>query len=632
MKLRFFDFEVFPNWWCCVIGDEPDDWKTFNEDIKSSFVYISSDDENAREKLMALLKEPGYCITGYNIKHYDLMIANGIYQGFTPQQIRMINDIIINPRDAYKSKEHLRMMPFTKKTLSGVVFQDLMDDAVGSLKEKEAILGLDILESSVSFDKEDLTEEDKADVLYYCRHDVYSAMVWFDMIVRPYTETKMATAKAFGISENQARFITNAKLVALALKAKRKEFSDSETEVIDLPPKVKPYIYDNLPKNVINHLTTSKEGLSIKLFNNDVDFGNGGIHSVYCPNLYVESNDEWMLMNVDATSYYPSLLIQQKCISRCITEPEKFKWIFDERVRIKHKKDKTPEDDMLQAAYKLILNTTFGASGNKYLELYDPYMCTRTCRLGQMLLAALACKLVNYVPGLKIIQTNTDGILAYFRRKDLETVRKFEREWEEVTGIKLEEDLMKRIWQRDVNNYLAEHYEGEPKTKGGWLNHDMFRKGYVMLSPLTGYVSAKAAKDFLISGKPIVESIVKNNNLTDFIIVCKKGPSYSKVVQRMADGTEVELYKCNRVIASKDKSLGMLYKIKKYKDRLSYTKMPNIPENCRTMNRALDTYDWNEVKKELDYMYYIQRTYDLLDIPWVTFDNDKIIKENRFDI
>ena len=191
---------------------------------------------------------------------------------------------------------------------------------------------------------------------------------------------------------------------------------------------------------------------------------------------------------------------------------------------------------------------------------------------------------------------------------------------------------MKRIWQRDVNNYLADHYEGEPKTKGGWLNHDMYRKGYVMLSPLSAYVSAKAAKEYLLTGKSIVKSVIENNDLRDFIIVCKKGPSYSGVVQRMADGSEVNLYKCNRVVASKDASLGMLYKIKKYKERISYTKMPSIPENCRTMNKALDTYDWNEVKKDLVYMFYIQRATDLLDIPWVTFNENDLIEEKRFDV
>ena len=41
MKLRFFDFEVFPNWWCCVIGDEPDTWDGFSEEVKTHFQVVS---------------------------------------------------------------------------------------------------------------------------------------------------------------------------------------------------------------------------------------------------------------------------------------------------------------------------------------------------------------------------------------------------------------------------------------------------------------------------------------------------------------------------------------------------------------------------------------------------------------
>lgn len=632
LRLRFFDFEVFPNWWCCVFGDEPEDWDTYNCDVdsvKKNFKLVTSDDVNARDNLMSLLKEEGYCVTGYNIKYYDLAIANTIYQGFNPQQVRIVSDIIINPSLAYSSKEHLRMSPFAKKKLQVSSFQDLMNDATGSLKEKEAILGLDILESSVPFDKEDLTDSDKEDVIFYCKQDVYAAMEWYRQVVKPYTTTKLITAKVFGIEEAVARKLTNAALVSTILGAKRKEFGDENSSVV-IPEEMKQYVYDNVPETVINHLLTSTEGLDVRLFENDVNFGNGGIHSVFRSNLYVESNDEWVLLDVDATSYYPSLLIQHKCLSRCVTDPGKYEWIYNERVRIKHLKNKTNQDEKSQMAYKLILNTSFGASGNKYLEMYDPYKCTTTCRLGQLFLAALSNKLYKTVPGLKVIQTNTDGIFIYVKRKHLDLVRELEKEWTKNTRINMEEKVIQKMWQRDVNNYLIVNENGSYTTRGGWLNQDKFRPGYVMLSPLSAYVSSKAAKEFLINGTPLAETIVKNKNIEDFIIVCKKGPTYSSVVQRMSDGTEEELFRCNRVIASKDKSLGKIYKIKMYKGRKSYTQMPNVPEYCRTYNKDLSMYDFNEIRKDIDYSYYLQRAIDLLDMQWYSFNDGDLIKEDRF--
>ena len=55
MKLRFFDFEVFPHWWCCTFGDMPDNME-FTEDIKDSFIVVRSDQANARDILINLLK------------------------------------------------------------------------------------------------------------------------------------------------------------------------------------------------------------------------------------------------------------------------------------------------------------------------------------------------------------------------------------------------------------------------------------------------------------------------------------------------------------------------------------------------------------------------------------------------
>ena len=231
------------------------------------------------------------------------------------------------------------------------------------------------------------------------------------------------------------------------------------------------------------------------------------------------------------------------------------------------------------------------------------------------------------IPSIKIIQTNTDGILAYVRRSDLPKVEACMNEWTAVSGINMDRDDIVKIWQRDVNNYLLVKNDNgklKVKRKGGWLNDDYHKPGYVMVGSLNAFVCAKAAQKFLLEGIDPVETIIADKNVMDFVMTCKKGPSYSKVVQRYADGHEEELFKCNRVIASKDKSLGKVYKIKKYKDRLSYTQMAGIPDNCRLMNEALDSYKFEDIKNELDYMFYVQKTADLLDIQWKQIKGQEI--------
>ena len=628
MIMRFFDFEVFPHWWCCTFGDLSDD---VNENIKDTFVVVRSDESGARDTLIKLMKEQGVCVTGYNIKHYDLSIANAVYQGFTPEQVKIVSDIIIRPDLAWTTKEHIRLQPFAKRKLS-CVYQDLMDDGNGSLKEKEAILGMDIMESEVPFDKEDLTEEDKLDVIKYNKHDVYASIILYKKLLVTYTETKLTLGRIFNIPESICHASTNANMIAKVLKAVRGHYGDSDCVKIVLPKQIDEYCRANLPPKILEYILNNQEGITVKLFDNTVVFGNGGIHSTYDSNIYVESNDEWVLLNVDATSYYPSMLIKFKTLSRSVTEPQIFEGIFNERVRIKHKENKTEEDEALQRAYKLVLNTTFGASGNKYLDLYDPYMCSKTCRVGQIFLASLACKLHNTIPGLKVIQTNTDGILIYIRRKDIPLLEKCQQEWTAISGINMDTDHVVKIWQRDVNNYILlkeEHGKMKIKRKGAWLNDESCHVGYIDPKPLSAFVCAKAATEFLLNGKDIVESIFYNRNFNDFVMTCTKGPTYRGVIHKMSDGSEKELFRCNRVIATTDTSFGQLYKYKMYKGKLSYTKMPNTPEHCITVNHELSTYNLNMFK--IDYMYYIERTADMLDIPWRQIDGLDVIRTNKFD-
>lgn len=641
MQERFFDFEVLPHWWLCVLGDYK---ARVDEGIKDTFVIIHSDMPDAREKLMKLMHEENVALFGYNIKRYDLMIANAIYNGFSPEQVKIVNDIIINPSLKYSSKEHIRLQSFANRRLSGCVYQDLMDDDPigGSLKDKEGNMGLSVLESSVDFDKENLTDEDKEDLIYYCKHDVYATMYYYEHVRKPYVDTKLSLAYIDGISEAECYMNTNASLCAKILKARKHDYADEFSDKVELPGFVKQYVYNALGSNLVDRVlnnpyvfktgsdTPTSATITEFIFNNEVLFGNGGIHSTRAKNLYVESNNEWILVNLDAASFYPSLLIYFKYLSRGVESPQLFKDIFNTRITLKHKENKTDVEKKLVGGYKLVLNTTYGASINKYLGLYDRHQGLATCRVGQLILTALAANLVKRVNGLEIIQMNTDGILAYFRKSDYDRVKVICNEWTQMTNIILEFDHVSKIWQRDVNNYLLVKEDGSKKIKGGWLSDSAINKGNSTISGLCAFVCTKAAQEYLLNGTDIMRYIVNDKLLYDFTIYCKKGPTFSRVIQRFADGREEPLFKGNRVVATKNVFYGSLYKIKMNKGVPSYFKFADIPENCLVVNNSLGSYNFNDIKKELDYMWYIERTMDILNIQWSQLQNGKIESINHF--
>ena len=251
---RFFDFEVTPNWWLLVTGDMPAD-RVFDETIKDTFTIISSDMPDARERMIEVLREPDHVMIGYNIKYYDLMIANAIYQGFSPQQVKIVNDLIIDPKTKFASKEHIRLQSFAKRRMPGVVYQDLFDDDNGgSLKDKEGLLGLSVLESEVDFNTENMMQEQKDDMTYYCKHDVYSTMEYFVRIREVNIKAKLAISKAFNIPIETCYKYTNAQVCALVLGAKRTNFADELCDSVELPEHCRQYIYDALGTKLVDEI------------------------------------------------------------------------------------------------------------------------------------------------------------------------------------------------------------------------------------------------------------------------------------------------------------------------------------------------------------------------------------------
>ena len=59
--------------------------------------------------------------------------------------------------------------------------------------------------------------------------------------------------------------------------------------------------------------------------------------------------------------------------------------------------------------------------------------------------------------------------------------------------------------------------------------------------------------------------------------------------------------------------------------------MSSIPDNCRLINDDLSHYTFDDIKKDLDYAYYLDRAMDILDIPWRQVIGNKIIDPDKFD-
>ena len=239
-------------------------------------------------------------------------------------------------------------------------------------------------------------------------------------------------------------------------------------------------------------------------------------------------------------------------------------------------KAKAAGDTATANALKLVVNTTYGASLNKYNDLCDPLMGRSVCITGQLFLLELAQHLYTMVDDLRIVQLNTDGIMIEFDDSQYDQVQEILGEWELRTGFELEEDSIAQIAQKDVNNYVEVQPSGKFKTKGGYLVRGIAPAGAFNVNN-NATIVAKALVEYFVHGTPPEDTINACDDIFQFQIIAKAGAKYREAYH-MVDGEKVPVQKVNRIYATADPRYGKLFKVKAEND--SEAKIEMLPEHC----------------------------------------------------
>ena len=278
-----------------------------------------------------------------------------------------------------------------------------------------------------------------------------------------------------------------------------------------------------------------------------------------------------IIRNYDVASYYPHLMTLYGYTSRNIPSPEVFSEVLESRM-----KAKAAGDTAKANALKLVVNTTYGASLNKYNDLCDPLMGRSVCITGQLFLLELAQHLYTMVDDLRIVQLNTDGIMIEFDDSQYGLVQEILNEWQSRTGFELEEDSIAQIAQKDVNNYVEVQPSGKFKTKGGYLVRGIAPAGAFNVNN-NATIVAKALVEYFVHGTPPEDTINACDDIFQFQIIAKAGAKYREAYH-MVDGEKVSVQKVNRIYATADPRYGKLFKVKAEND--SEAKIEMLPEHC----------------------------------------------------
>jgi hypothetical protein len=466
-----------------------------------------------------------------------------------------------------------------------------------SLKAIEGHVGWNIQETEVDFNLDrPLTSEEREQTEFYCCHDVDAAEMVFDLR-KSYFKNKMSIGRLAGLDEVKAMGMTNAKLTAALLKASPQPHNDErqykyEDDLLKeyIPQEVFDF-FNRMYDKSLSDDEVFKSKLEISIGECPVTIAYGGIHGAIPHYIWEESDDGRINRNQDVGSYYPHLMTLKGHTSRNIPKAEIFSEVLEDRMKAKKAGDKVKAN-----ALKLVVNTTYGAMLNKYNDLYDPLMGRSVCIDGQLYLLELAEHLYKDIPDLKIIQLNTDGIMVEFHRDYYEQADEIFKEWQSRTGFTLEEDSIKKIAQKDVNNYVEVQTDGSAKAKGGYLVRGIAPAGAFNINN-NACIVATALKEYFVNGTPVEDTINACDDITQFQLIAKAGQKY-KEAYHLVDGVQEKVQKVNRVYATKDERYGKLYKVKAEDD--STAKIDSLPEHCIIDND-------NHVKmEEVDKTFYIE--------------------------
>lgn len=551
-----YDFEVLPY-----------DWMVIFKDI------ISGDETliiNDRKKLQEFYdKNKDNLFIGFNNNHYDNYIFKGILLDIDPYYI---SNRIINLK-----------RPVWNLARWNSIFLNSYDVSYGlgftSLKENEAYLGVSIDECPISFDhNKPLNEEQLKLVENYCRRDVEATELLFHK-TREKFETILYLITTFNLDKSFLSKSSN-KIVEAVLGATRKpkvndEFTPFDFSQLDLK------IYKH--KDLIYHF--SKPLNYKEKFRKDIAgvphvFGVGGIHGARKNYKYIGE-----ILLLDVASYYPSMMIEYDWFARSISDDKKklYAKMKSDRVELK------TTDKKLADAYKLVLNSTYGAYKYKWGNLYDPKMANNITICGQVLMVDL---IENLEPYMTLIQSNTDGIIII--PHDKKKIEEIVKDWEKRTKMDIEFNYGKRIIQKDVNNYIMEFDDGYINTVGGYVAQYNPRTLRRTMSGVD-----KAVVEYFIHDMKVEYYFRNNNDPMDYQLISKVGRTYDRVFYEK-DGVQHPTNFVNRSFAGFEN--GMIYKQKKEGNK---ERIANHPTKMFIWNDKVSELDIGQINKE----WYVQMAY-----------------------
>lgn len=265
-----YDFEVTEKDWLLVLKDYRTRKKVVFHNSLPNDVQNFIDMENP-------------ILMGYNNNGYDKYILKAILSGYTPEEVKDVNDWIIGGNNGWELDLGYTKVPTQIDLMNCIIPRK-------SLKELEGNLRMNITESTIDFNiKTKWTKEEFEEMLYYCSCDVDALFPIFDMLMTRF-KSKYIIAKLGKMDPEYALSLTDANLTAVLLGAERQEHDDpfkyvypEQVQKEKIPKFALDYFDDVIAHNDLDYKV---EAPCLDLKTIDFQLGYGGCHAFIKEGVY----------------------------------------------------------------------------------------------------------------------------------------------------------------------------------------------------------------------------------------------------------------------------------------------------------------------------------------------------------
>lgn len=303
-------------------------------------------------------------------------------------------------------------------------------------------------------------------------------------------------------------------------------------------------LLDDMMKVYIYHTTKADFTREFEFYGTKYSIGCGGIHTQDAPGIFV-SNDKYIYVHWDYTSYYPTIMIEYeiapKHLNKKIFSGKMVLYFKTTRVDAKHNVREFViegvNNELTAEALKIVINAIYGKLGSDTSWLYDRLAQMQVTINGQLMTLSLIESLE--LEGIHCISANTDGIVVKIPVEKKDRFKEITQEWNKVNKMSADGEYYKILVRRDVNSYFDIQMNDKVEYKGD-MDPLQYRKNYAK-----GYdmpIVAKAVYEYFANNVPVMETLRNHKDILDFCKTQNVGRKFAVCYDKVVNGQITTIY------------------------------------------------------------------------------------------